>query len=467
MNTSRLAVLESLQLDKIPRIPPARTPPEGATQLYHLADGIILSIGPTNSRLVDLNGDDELTVDFRYVNALEQLALGWDMKGVEQLAPKLVAAGFLAEGPPKSDSVLAGVIGGLDAVVGRELAIGWSPRVKAAHEATLRAHARRKRFFEQIGQCPVLPETAVRRALTVGDAAVVGKKKVLCLGDDDLVAMPLAMLGHEVSVFDIDDFLLRFLGDAAREQGVSIEAREVDLRDPMPPELLGQYDVVLTDPMANRECFELFLSRAISLCKPGGRLLSAVFPPTTKLFKKVASELGLRVDAWHARHNRYYTHAAKLHWYESDWVELSLTETTKPTVLADAFSVPLNLYREDFAQRRPSFIGTFEDIGELRFAMPYFLDLLVDVVEKAADLTLTHRIVHPGLNDWSVVHGTTEDGHLLLHVDRRRKVLSIELVPFVPQVEDAVRHFVMNVYKPNPAEASVVTSNIVWELRVR
>src|SRR5262249_32559559 len=157
---------------------------------------------------------------------------------------------------------------------------------------------------------------------------------------------------------------------------------------------------------------------------------------------------------------------AKLHWYESDWVELSTTPDTKPAVLADAFSVPLNLYREDFAQRRPSFIGTFEDIGELRFATPYFLDLLIDVVEKAAELTLTHRVVHAG-EGWSVIHGTTEDGHLLLHVDRRRKVLSVELVPFVPQVEDAMRHFVMNVFKPTPADASVVTSNIVWELRVR
>lgn len=464
MNTSRLAVLDALELEKLPRIPPARTPAEGTSRLYHLADGIILSIGPTTSRLIDLTGDDELAVDFRYVNALEQLALGWDMKGVEQLAPKLVAAGFLAEGPPRSDAVLARVISGLDNVIGRD--VGSSPRIKAAHEATLRAHARRKRFFEQIGQCPVLPETAVRRALTVGDAEQVGVKKVLCLGDDDLVAMALAVLGHEVSVFDIDDFLLRFLGDAAREAGVDIVTREVDLRDPMPPELLARYDVVITDPMANRECFELFLSRAIVLAKPNARILSAVFPPTTRLFKKVAAELGLSIDAWHARHNHYYTHAAKLHWYESDWVEMTTGASTKPAVLADAFSVPLNLYREDFAQRRPSFIGTFEDIGELRFAMPYYLDLLVDVVEKAADIKLTHRVVHAG-EGWSVIHGTTEDGHLLLHVDRRRKVLSAELVPFVPEVEDALRHFVMNVYKPKPADASVVTSNIVWELRVR
>jgi hypothetical protein len=274
-------------------------------------------------------------------------------------------------------------------------------------------------------------------------------------------------LGHDVTVFDIDDFLLRFLQDAARDAGVSIEGREVDLRDPMPPELLGSYDVVVTDPMANRECFELFLSRAIAVAKPGSRLLSAVFPPTTRLFKTVAKELGLSIEKWHARHNRYYTHSAKLHWYESDWVELYVGEATKPSVAADAFSVPLNLYREDFAQRRPSFIGTFEDIGELRFAMPYYMDILVDVVEKMADIKLDRRVVHPGEGGWSLLHGTTEDGHLTYHIDRNRKVITIELVPFVPQVEDALRRYIINVYKPQLKDASIVSSHVLWELHVR
>ena len=470
--TSRLTILGALELDKLPRISPSRSGAAPSGPLYHLADGIILSIGPTKSHLIDLMADDDMPVDFRYVSALEQLALGWDMKGVEQIAPKLVAAGFLAEGPASSDRVLENAIGELDAVFARtslpsaERQGVSHDKVRRAHQATIRAHARRKRFFEQVGQCPVLPETAVRRALTVGDADVIGRKKVLCVGDDDLVSIALAVLGHDVTVFDIDDFLLRFLQDAARDAGVTIEGREIDLRDPIPPELLGLYDVVITDPMANRECFELFLSRAIAVAKPGSRLLSAVFPPTTRLFKTVAGELGLSIEKWHARHNRYYTHSTKLHWYESDWVELRMGESTKTSVAADAFSVPLNLYREDVAQRRPSFVATFEDIGGLRFAVPYYMDLLVDVVEKATDTKLDHRVVHPG-EGWSVLHGTTEDGHVLFHIDRNRKVITIELVPFVPEVEDAMRHYVMDVYKPQPEDASILSSHVLWELHVR
>ena len=92
----------------------------------------------------------------------------------------------------------------LDRMYLRDYAASLSPRAKAAYEALLAAHARRKRFFERVGQCPILPETALRRALLVGDAAEVGVKDVLCLGDDDLVSVALATLGHRVTVYDID-----------------------------------------------------------------------------------------------------------------------------------------------------------------------------------------------------------------------------------------------------------------------
>ena len=93
--------------------------------------------------------------------------------------------------------------------------------------------------------------------------------------------------------------------------------------------------------------------------------------------------------------------------------------------------------------------------------------LTVDVVEKVADVKLDHRVVHPGDGGWSVLHGTNEDGHLIFHIDRNRKVITVELVPFVPQVEDALRHYVMNVYKPQLKDASIVSSHILWELHVR
>lgn len=461
--SGRLDLLKSLDLDRLPRVGVSRNAAASAGPVYHLADGIILSIGPVQTRLIDITDDEEVPIDIRYVSALEHLALGWDMPGFAELIPQFVAAGFLAEGTPKPDSVLAETIKSLDTVFAR---LPDTPRVRAAHQAAIRAHARRKRFFEQVGQCPVLPETAVRRALTVGDANDVGVKKVLCVGDDDLVSIPLAMLGHDVTVFDIDDFLLRMLTDAAAEAGVKIAVSEVDLRDPMPIDLRGTFDVVLTDPMANRECFELFLSRSIALAKPDAQIFSAVFPPTTTLFKTVAAELGLAIETWNARHNRYYTHAGKLHWYESDWVGMRMQPSTQPSVKADDFSVPLNLYREDFAQRRPSFIGTFEEIEEVRFAMPLYLDLLVDVVEKAADVKLDHRVVHAS-EDFTVVHGTTDEGHMLIYVDRRTRVLNVELVPFIPKVEDALRHYIMNVYKPAPKNAHVMTSGNLWQVRIR
>lgn len=456
---SRIRELDELDFHRSPET-------EGDETIFHLADGIILSIGARQSRLMDLPADDDIKVDFRYIEPLERLGRGTDLIGYESAVPLLLRAGVIEQGPAKPDGYLRDALAKLDAVFLDHYRHHLSPRTLAAYEASLDVHARRKRFFEQVGQCPVLPETALRRALLVGDADDVGPLKVLCLGDDDLVSVPLAALGHEVTVYDIDDYLLEFLGLASKDCDLPVDVQEVDLRDPLRKSRREWFDVILTDPMSNRDCFELFLSRAFSMLKPSGRLFSACFPPTTALFHEVAEEMGFEIERWHARHNRYYTHHLKLHSYESDWVETRKTARTVEKVSPDDFCVPLNLYREDFFQRLPVFSAEIGDIEDAPFTRPMYLDLLFDALQDLTGEALRDRQFYPGA-DWSLGIAFSDRGRISLHADRARQEIVVDMYPFVPKLEMPLRTFLMSAFKPRPRDVQVQTSNLTWSVRMR
>ena len=78
-------------------------------------------------------------------------------------------------------------------------------------------------------------------------------KNILCVGDDDLVSISLGLLLKRLfpnakeqraglTVMDIDERFLRFIGDMAAIEDISVTCRHVDLRRPLPQEWTGQYD---------------------------------------------------------------------------------------------------------------------------------------------------------------------------------------------------------------------------------
>jgi len=435
-------------------------------KLYHLSDGVILSIGPVDSCLVDLERDYEIRVDYRYIDPLEKTTLGWNLKGYESFVPRLLKEQILTEGAPKPDPVIMRRLEGLDRVFMEEYFDDLTSRQKRAHETLVLAHARRKRFFEQVGQCPVLPETALRRALLVGDAEDVGQLDVLCLGDDDLVSIALAVLGHKVTVYDIDDYLLSFLRASCKELDLNIDIVERDLRDPLRDDERERFDVFLTDPMSNRDCFEIFLSRAFTLLKPNGRGFSAVYAPVERLFRQIADEMHFDVVQWYAKHNRYYSKYVRLHDYESDWVEIRKTATTVIKHAPDAFSVPLNLYREDYHQRPKNMLAFLQDIEEKRFATPLYLLTLLDALVEITGVEFHDRIMHPA-DDWTVIHCPMDEGYLTIHVDRVREHLSVDMYPFQPKIEEHLRNLLLSAYKAEATESTVSINRAMWDVRVK
>lgn len=439
----------------------------GNAPIYRLGDGIVLGIGSRSSTLLDLKNDHEVEIDFRYVEPLERVSLGSDLAGYEAFAPRLLEDKILAEGMPGVDPVIRDRLAVLDRMFMVAYDEHLDARARRAYELTLDAHSRRKRFFTRVGQCPTIPETTLRRALLIGDAETVGAKEILCVGDDDLVSVPLAALGHNVTVFDIDDFLLAFLRDVCAKLELDVTVEERDLRDPLKTKESEAFDIFVTDPMSNRDCFEIFLSRAFTMLKPEGKGYTAVYGPTGRLFQTIAREMKFPINAWHARHNRYYSQFVKLHTYESDWVEISKTPDTVVKHAPDEFCVPINLYAEDFYQRKPTFLSFYDEIEDTQYAKPLYLDMVIDLVEQATSLELKDRLVFPGEDGWSVVHGPTEDGYLTLHVDRRRKQLSLEIFPVKVEVEDVLRHLLMSAYKAEVKSAKMNSDRDVWDLRVR
>jgi hypothetical protein len=130
----------------------------------------------------------------------------------------------------------------------------------------------------QTDQSKCTPETSLRRAvLGLRQHALIGKK-ILCIGDDDLVSVSIALLlkrlfpdqGNKktmITVIDNDDRFLQYIRDIKEREGLIINDLHMDLRQSLPEYLHEQYDCFFTDPPYSLQGMSLFLSRGISAIK--------------------------------------------------------------------------------------------------------------------------------------------------------------------------------------------------------
>ncbi len=124
-------------------------------------------------------------------------------------------------------------------------------------------------------------EDAVARVAFIHRMGDLARRDLLLIGDDDLVSIALAITGlaGRIAVIDIDDRLQEFIERANREYQFDIEFHQLDLRQPLPPEFLAQFDTFITDPVETLPGIELFLSRAASSLR--GRDAAGYFGLTT------------------------------------------------------------------------------------------------------------------------------------------------------------------------------------------
>jgi hypothetical protein len=161
------------------------------------------------------------------------------------------------------------------AALAREM-VARAPRDLAApgwRDAYLSIAAERGAPKQELDQVYVTTETAARRAQTLLEAGE-HQRGLVFLGDDDLTsaAVQLAGAGRKVTVLDSDTEVLAVLRRHADAQGWEHEIIHHDLREPIPRVMKGRFGAVFTDPPYAIEGFRLFVSRAVEMLKPDGRL---------------------------------------------------------------------------------------------------------------------------------------------------------------------------------------------------
>ena len=98
------------------------------------------------------------------------------------------------------------------------------------------------------------------------------KKDFILIGDDDLlsIALSLTQLPSRITVLDIDERLGDFIKNANEKYGFDIEFRRYNVAEPLPKDLIGNFDVFSSEPLETLTGLKAFVSRGISCLKENG-----------------------------------------------------------------------------------------------------------------------------------------------------------------------------------------------------
>lgn len=189
-------------------------------------------------------------------------------------------------------------------------------------------------------------DTSLKRAiLSLKDHSLIGKR-ILCLGDDDLVSISLGFLLKKlfnniandhtrITVMDIDKRILDYINDIAIKESLPIKCECVDFKIPLVDKFKNQFDCLFTDPPYTLEGMNLFLSRGIEALRDDSGL-SIYFSyahksPDSQLgMQKCFLNMGLIVSEVMARFNTY--EGASIIGNIGQMIVLKTTNTTKALI---------------------------------------------------------------------------------------------------------------------------------------
>ena len=169
----------------------------------------------------------------------------------------------------------------------------------------------------ELDQTHCTVDTKVRRVLKLHQVGALGGRRIVLLGDDDLIAIAIARFAStlgiatgRVTVIDTDPDVLSWIGARVAGTGIDVELIEHDLRSPLPGLLAGSFDVACTDPPYTVPGAELFLSRAVSALagRPGEHVFfsfGARRPAESLATQRLIAEMGLVVRSVTPGFNSY------------------------------------------------------------------------------------------------------------------------------------------------------------------
>ncbi|MGB9813758.1 MAG: bis-aminopropyl spermidine synthase family protein [Thermovenabulum sp.] len=118
----------------------------------------------------------------------------------------------------------------------------------------------------------VTSRTVFGRIALMAERGDLEGKRLLVLGDDDLVSLAAGMSGlpEEVVVLEIDDRLVNYINKKAKELNLPVKAFKYDFRESLPEEFVGAFDTFTTDPPETIEALELVMKRGLASLKGEG-----------------------------------------------------------------------------------------------------------------------------------------------------------------------------------------------------
>jgi len=174
-----------------------------------------------------------------------------------------------------------------------------------------------KREFDQFF---ATPKSTVKKYNMLKSKALIERKNILLLGDDDLVSVAIALSGlnySQITVLDIDDRILSTIENIFDKKGFkNLKTDLYDVRNPLKKEYFGRFDVVLIDPPYTSSGVRLFLNRAIQMLKrddtfEGKYVLlhygnSFKTPEKTLKIQEIINDFGLVIEDKINKYTQYY-----------------------------------------------------------------------------------------------------------------------------------------------------------------
>jgi N4-bis(aminopropyl)spermidine synthase len=118
-----------------------------------------------------------------------------------------------------------------------------------------------------LDQVPAIPETVLKRGHYLLRSFDLRGAHVLCVGDHDLTSLGLFLAGGapglRVSVADVDERLLEYIGTEAGRRGFDVRCYFADLRIGLPASLHASAQLAVTDPPYTPDGVRLFVIRGL------------------------------------------------------------------------------------------------------------------------------------------------------------------------------------------------------------
>jgi N4-bis(aminopropyl)spermidine synthase len=191
-----------------------------------------------------------------------------------------------------------------------------SLRAVAAEIARATKHAPPPRL--ELDQCHCTFETKLRRVLALHEADALVGRRILLLGDDDLTSVAIRSVVRRLgsratiaclAVVDVDPDVVAFAESELADAPFPVSCLHRDLREPLPPGLVGAFDTVVTDPPYTVAAARLFLSRAAAALAGAGGDVFLSFgsrrPGAAFRVQQAVTEMGLSIRSLVRDFNEY------------------------------------------------------------------------------------------------------------------------------------------------------------------